>query len=92
MDDGIGDSTDDDVCWLMGEIMLEDGSLEYWGMVAQIMERGSFFIKYIIQDREARPEVLTNFDRTLLGIPRNTANDVISMRPTINLSKRIQRV
>ena len=38
MDDGIGGGSDQDVCHLMGEVMLEDGSLDYHRMVAQIME------------------------------------------------------
>ena len=50
IDDGISGGSDQDVCRLIGEVTLKDGSLEYCGTVAQIMERGSFFIKYMVQD------------------------------------------
>ena len=92
MDDGFGHGLDQDVCSLMGEVMLEDGSLEYRGTVAQIMERGSFFIKYMICDREARPDVLKNFSGSVLGMLWDTVKDVISMRPMINLSRKIQKI
>ena len=89
VDDGIGGGLDQDVCHLVGEVTLKDGSLEYHVTVAQIMERGSFFIKYMVRDRETRPEVLKHFCGSVLGIPWNT---VVSMKPMINLSRKIQKI
>ena len=39
VDDGFGGGNDDDVRRLMGEVEKDDGTLEYRGTVAQIMER-----------------------------------------------------
>ena len=61
-------------------------------MVAQIMEQGSFCIKYMIRDKEARPKVLEKFGGSVLGIPWDTARDVISMKPVVNLSRKVLRI
>ena len=46
VNDGIGGGSNDDVCRLMGEVILH--TLEYHRTVSQIMERGGFFIKIMV--------------------------------------------
>ena len=92
VDDGFGGGDEDDVLRLMGEIEDENGDRKYRGTVPTIMEKGGFYIKYMVRDGESRPGILEQFSGAVLGVPWDTEKDNIKMQFTVNLSPKVQKV
>ena len=90
VDDGFGGGTEATVDRLMGETII-DGEVVCTGTVPQIMICGGFHIKYMIRDGETRPEVLEHYSGSVLGVPWDTAKDVIQMELEVNLSPKEQK-
>ena len=70
----------------------EKSKVCYTGTVAQIMKLGGFKIKYMIRNGESRPEILDLYGGSVLGLPWDTQEDVISLTMEVNLSAKKQGV
>ena len=64
----------------------------YSGTVAKIMGQGGFKVKYMVRNGENRPETLELYGGSVLGLPWDTAKDVIVINMHVNLSARKQGV
>ena len=64
----------------------------YTGTVAQIMKLGGFKLKYMIRNGEKRPEILSLYGGSVLGLPWDTNQDVIKLFMKVNLSAKKQGV
>ena len=64
----------------------------YSGTVAKIMSQGGFRVKYMVRNGKNMPEILELYGGSVLGLPWDTAKDVIVINMHVNLSARKQGV
>ena len=56
------------------------------------MKLGGFKVKYMIHNGEKRPETLSLYGGSVLGLPWDTKEDVIKLSMDVNLSAKKQGV